>query len=382
VSARIESAVPLVAPARVSLTSALASSRIAGLDFLRAVAVLLVIADHSGLHKIGPLAVFDGGFGVEIFFVLSGFLITTLLYDDFDRSGSVHLGTFYRNRAARLLPAFYAYLIVGALLLIGLHRAVPWGAVASSAFYVINYYQAFTGADAHYLSHCWSLAVEEQFYLLWPLLLIFVLRRRIDVVRGLAGFIAAIWLLRALLATVFGASDEYLYRALETRADQLAIGCLLAVMLRDPAWRRRLDAFAARGWIAIVIIVLMVASLTFLHGGITEKYAFAYALEPFLVALLIPLTIVAASGGGVMARLLNLPLAVMIGQVSYGIYLFHPWIINPFRHVFERVTGSFGVSVILSIAVLVAVAYASFKYFESPARRRIRGDRKPASVNG
>lgn len=380
-SARID-AVPAAAPMRVSLTTALESPRIAGLDFLRAVAVLLVIADHSGLYRIGPLAVFDGGFGVEIFFVLSGFLITKLLFDDHDRSGNIHLGTFYRNRAARLLPAFYAYLIVGLVLLVVLHRAVPWGAVASSAFYVINYYQAFTGAEAHYLSHCWSLAVEEQFYLLWPLLLIVVLRRRIDLVRVLAGVIVAVWLLRALLATVFGASDEYLYRALETRADQLAMGCLLAVMLRDPRWRARIEAIASHGWVSIVLIAMMIASLTFLHGGVTEKYAIAYALEPLLVAVLIPLTIVAASGGGVMARVLNLPLAVMIGQVSYGIYLFHPWVVNPSRHAFERVTGSFGLSVILSIAVLVAIAYVSFTYFESPVRRRIRGDRKRAPAHG
>lgn len=92
-----------------------------------------------------------------------------------------------------------------------------------------------------------------------------------------------------------------------------------------------------------------------------------------LVAILIPLTIIAASGAGFGARVLNLSLAVMIGQVSYGIYLFHPWVLNPTRHFFERFTGSFGVSVLLSMVVLVAIAYASFTYFESPLRRRIRG---------
>jgi peptidoglycan/LPS O-acetylase OafA/YrhL len=98
--------------------------------------------------------------------------------------------------------------------------------------------------------------------------------------------------------------------------------------------------------------------------------------------MLIPFTIIAASGTGVMARILNLPLAVMIGQVSYGVYLFHPWIINPVRHLCERITGSFALSVVISMSVLIGIAWVSFTYFESPLRRRIRGDRARAAVHG
>jgi peptidoglycan/LPS O-acetylase OafA/YrhL len=356
------------------LARALASPRIRGLDFMRAVAVLLVLADHSGLYRLGPLAVFDGGFGVEIFFVLSGFLITKLLCDEVDRNGSISFRAFYWRRAARLLPAFYLYLLGGAAMLVLMHRELPWGAIATASFYTINYYQAFTGAEPHYLSHCWSLAVEEQFYLLWPLLLAFVLRKRLGLIRALATAIVFLWLLR-LLFVVLGASDEYLYRALETRADQLAVGCLLAALVRDARWRARIEAFVGIGWIVpAAILVAILFSLT-LHGTLFGKYAIAYSLEPVLVALMIPVAIVSANGLGFGARMLNDPVAVMIGRVSYGVYLFHPWVIHPIRHLMERSTGLTYVSILTSIVALIGVAYVSFVCFETPIQRAMLGKR-------
>jgi peptidoglycan/LPS O-acetylase OafA/YrhL len=356
------------------LANALASQRIRGLDFMRAVAVLLVLADHSGLYRLGPLAVFDGGFGVEIFFVLSGFLITKLLCDEVDRTGSISFRAFYWRRAARLLPAFYLYLLGGAAMLLLMHRDLPWGAIATASFYTINYYQAFTGAEPHYLSHCWSLAVEEQFYLLWPLLLAFVLRKKLGLIGALATAIVFLWLLR-LLFVVLGASDEYLYRALETRADQLAVGCLLAALMRDAQWRGRIEAFVGMGWIVpVAILAAILFSLT-LHGTLFGKYVIAYSLEPVLVALMIPVAIISANGAGASARMLNDPVAVMIGRVSYGVYLFHPWVIHPIRHLIERATGLTYFSILVSIVVLIGVAYASFVCFEAPIQHAMLGKR-------
>jgi peptidoglycan/LPS O-acetylase OafA/YrhL len=209
---------------RLTLPAILRQPRMAGLDAIRAVAVLLVIINHLGLDWIGPVLVFDGSVGVEMFFVLSGFLITWLLLGEHARHGRIALGAFYQRRAARLLPAFLAYLLVGMGLLALRGQPIPWGAAVSTLFYTTNYYQAFTGAATHYLSHCWSLAVEEQFYLLWPFLLLVLLRRGHSPRQALAASIPLLWLFKAVLIYAVGVSEAYLYRALETRMDHACGG--------------------------------------------------------------------------------------------------------------------------------------------------------------
>lgn len=364
---------PESAPAAWSLSDALAGPRIAGLDFLRAIAVLLVLADHSGMYKVGPVALFDGGLGVEAFFVISGFLITWLLLAEVDAHGRIALGAFYQRRAARLLPAFYAYLIVGLLLLVVRDKPVPWDAVWASSLYVINYYQAFTGAESHYLSHTWSLAVEEQFYLLWPLLLIGLLRSGWPLARALAIGIGLLWLLKAAYIFAFGVSDEYLYRALETRGDQLAIGCLLAVLLRSPHWQRVFEGLASRRWVLPLLVCGLLASTSLLRGSLSAKYLFGYSVEPILVALLLPLVLLEARRSGWLARLFNAPVLVLIGQISYGIYLFHPYVMHPVRNFIERRTGLAELGIGVSMLAIVGVAYLSFIWFEQPLRARLRG---------
>lgn len=354
------------ASSNASLATSLSRPRIAGLDFLRAVAVLLVLASHSNV----PLA--DGGFGVLMFFVLSGFLITRILLEEIEATGDIQLGPFYRRRAARLLPAFYAYLLVGLIPLLLLDRPVPWEAVAASALYVVNYYQAFTGAPTHYLSHCWSLAVEEQFYLLWPLLLLFVKRRGANMAALLLGLMVSVWILRPLLIFAFGANEQYLYRALETRADQLAMGCLLAVVLRSHRWQEVFEHWArSRAWIGVVTATLI--SMVLLEETLFLKFVLGFALKPLLVAGLIPLVIIAASGSGIGARLLNAKPMVQIGQASYGIYLFHPYVMHPTRNILQRLSVPEPAAIVLSFLAVVLLASASFRYFENPLRQRYRG---------
>lgn len=293
-------------PGSLRLGAALAGDRIGGLDFLRAIAVLLVLLDHSGVAAFGPIVLIDGGLGVEAFFVISGFLITHLLLKEADQRGRISLLGFYRRRAARLLPAFYAYLLVGLVPLIMAGKYVPWDAVAASALYVINYYQALSGAPTHYLSHCWSLAVEEQFYLLWPLAFVWLLRRRWPLVRVLCIAIAVAWLLKLAYVFAFDVGDAYLYRSLETRGDELAIGCLLAVLLRSESWQRRFEPLAALRWKAIALLaVLLVASITVLRGSVPVKYLVGYSIEPLLVALLLPLVVLESGHRDGLARWFN-----------------------------------------------------------------------------
>lgn len=347
-------------------------SRIPGLDFLRAIAVLLVLTDHSGLPNIGPLVVFNGGIGVEIFFVLSGFLITGILMAEIDKTGGIGLLAFYRRRAARLLPIFYAYMAFGLVYLTLRHMPIPWGAVGASAGYFLNYYQAFTGAQAHFLSHCWSLAVEEQFYFIWPFLLIFIRKQQWSVVKSLLVGIGLVWVLRPTLMLVFNVPDEYLYRALETRADHLAMGCLLAVLLRSPDWQQRFEQIARVPFILLLLSALLLVSST-LQTTYFYKYSVGYALEPVVMAILIPVVVLKAMQQGWISRVINARLFILIGQASYGMYLMHPILMHPVRNLVKLKTGSFELGVFASIALLTLIAHLSYRYFEEPVRQRLRG---------
>jgi peptidoglycan/LPS O-acetylase OafA/YrhL len=360
-----------------ALQSALSSPRIAGLDALRALAVFLVLADHSGWAGPFGLPVFDGGFGVMLFFVLSGFLITRGLLGELRDRDRIDLGRFYLRRAARLLPVFYAYLLAGAILLTLIHRPVPWGAIWSSSVYVINYYQAFTGAASHYLSHCWSLAVEEQFYMLWPLALLLVHRWVKVTWQGVLGL--TLLLIGCRLAWVtWGASDEYLYRALETRGDQLAIGGLLACAMASPRARAWFCRIPARPWVLMACLGLIALSFNTFRGSNVLKYAIGFSIESWLVTFALPLVILLANQREhLAARLLNAGWVTWIGRISYGIYLFHPMVLHPVRHALGRAGLPETPAILLSMLAVALVAHCSFRWFEEPLRQRIVGLKRP-----
>ncbi|SNQ50235.1 Putative acyltransferase (fragment) [Frankia canadensis] len=196
------------------------------LDGLRALAVLCVLVFHMDALPGGYL-------GVDVFFVLSGFLITGQLLAERDRAGEVSLIRFYVRRAYRLLPAFWLLALVGLVAVVtgidGRAGALGefLGSLAASAMYVNNYVQVVRqSTGAGWLGHTWSLSAEEQFYLLWPLVLVALCRRprlarRLPVVL-LAG-VAAVALWRNVLAA-FGASATRMYFGLDTRADALLVG--------------------------------------------------------------------------------------------------------------------------------------------------------------
>lgn len=354
------------------LTQALSTGRIPGLDFLRALAVFAVLVDHSGLHASHFPYMLNGAMGVQMFFVLSGFLITWLLLGETERKGRINFKAFYIRRFGRLMPVFYAYVLIGAGFLLLTGKAIPWGALLSSLAYGLNYYQGLTGAQAHFLSHCWSLAVEEQFYFIWPVALGWMLRAGVRLEKAIVAVMLGVWVYRAGAQLLGLASDEYLYRALEMRADHLLIGCLLAVLLKTPACRAWFEQVQARfPWLVFVLLAMLVVSGSY-NGNLDYRYALGYVIEPIITTLLLPLVIVSAQrGDGLFGRLCNASLVVKMGQASYGIYLFHQFLLYSISVRLTPWTHSPVISFFLTVIVISVVAHLSYTYFEMPIRRRL-----------
>jgi peptidoglycan/LPS O-acetylase OafA/YrhL len=299
-----------------------------GVDGLRAVSVLAVFLFHAG--------VLDGGFiGVDVFFVISGFLITALAITEIERVGRLGLGAFWARRARRLLPAL---MLVCATVLV--YSVIEGGAalrrvgrdVTATILYVANWAQIGDGRDyfASYdapplLQHAWSLAVEEQFYLVWPLVLtviVFVLRGRRDLVRPAVAAVAIVAAVASVTAAFWLRSSDAslgrLYFGTDTRAVGLAIGSIAGCWVRPQRVSAlkssiRLDAVGVGG--AIVLAVLMVQ----IDG--TERWLYGPGLLAIALASLA--VMVAAMGTGTVARVLSAGPLVALGRVSYGFYLWH-----------------------------------------------------------
>jgi peptidoglycan/LPS O-acetylase OafA/YrhL len=319
------------------------------LDGLRAVAVLLVIGFHaSGLAFLG------GWIGVDIFFVLSGYLITTILTAEFERSGTIEIGMFYLRRTLRLAPALLVLLSVNLLMAMLFareeHRSEHIGATAAAFFYAMNWIRAFRLPYEGHISHVWSLAIEEQFYLIWPLLLWFALARggrraaRITV----CVLISAIVLWRIYLA-LNGAPPFRTYNGFDTRADTLFIGCLLALGANPPEILRRL-------WFIPVLSLTFIAAFTpwdarWVHIGGFD-----------LIALCAAWIISAIAERGLVKSLLSIRTLVFIGSISYGMYLWHAF----FTHILFQKDVPTGYVLIAILPLTLVFAITSYFMIEKP----------------
>ena len=295
---------------------------IAGLDALRALAVSLVLIDHFLLadHLVGEHPK-TGSLGVMIFFVLSGFLITGGLLKEHRRTGSLSLRNFYRRRAYRIFPTFYCCWILTTAVDLLAHQ-MQWKTAAVSFFYLMDYGRALAPENVQPWMHMWiswSLAVEEKFYLLWPLLLL-VLVKRPSPRRILASIILGQWLYRAILSLVFHVSSSYVYCAFDMRVDALLIGCLLAMLVADDGSRR------------VCCHVLRWQGLSFLAPCALMWVALAppanpaagllvWSVQPVMVAiLLLQFVYWGAQSWSVCG---SQPVR-LVAQLSYALYLYHP----------------------------------------------------------
>lgn len=335
-----------------------------GLDGLRALAVLTVMVFHAW-----PAALTGGMIGVDLFFVLSGFLISLLLVAEYRESGAIGLRNFYLRRCLRLMPAFLLMLLVfvGYCLLRFDGRALEryLQSVALAVTYTSNWARALSLNSVEGLGHTWSLAMEEQFYLFWPLLLLGLLRlgggpRQLVAVVVVLALVSWGW--RVILAW-HGAGADRLYNGLDTRLDALMVGGALGVAqafgllesLRRPGARLML------GLAAVPALLYLVAVATRAHYWVDMRlYYWMLALVELSAACLI-LNVVCNSSGW-LNRLLCLRGLVWLGGISYGLYLWHFPI-----YVFMRADGASPWRILLlgSLATLL-VACLSYYWLERP----------------
>jgi peptidoglycan/LPS O-acetylase OafA/YrhL len=354
------------------------------LDGLRALSVIAVIFYHAGFAWMH-----GGFFGVEVFFVVSGFLITSLLLDERDQTSHTNLPQFWMRRARRLLPALFTVLAATAVWAVfagsdeqqsQLRHDLPWATLyAGNWGQIIGGVPYYTG-DPPLLRHVWSLAVEEQFYLVWPLAFVALRHSRLSR-KGTA------WLLAAVSASVmvwtfilhgggpgnlrspfevFDGGDRinFMYLSTVTRASGVLLGAAAAFVWRP--WRSPAAATSRGGWLLDGMGMFAVAMLGCIASVATLTDGYVYQWLLGLVTLLSLVAVLAAvhPGASWFRGALSWPPLVEIGKRSYGIYLWH-WPVFVFAGAYH---GS-PTRVAVALAVTAVLSELSYRYIEMPVRR-------------
>ena len=302
---------------------------IPSLNGLRAISISIVLVSHTGFGNVVP-----GGLGVTIFFFLSGYLITTLLMDEYTRSARIDIGKFYLRRVLRLFPPLLLTLFIAySLVMLGLlDGGISWAGILAQLLYFANYYGLFfdpgntTAAGTGIL---WSLAVEEHFYLIYPAILVGLLglgfsRSRIALVLAMACVAVLAW--RLYLAAQPNFVPERTYYSSDTRVDSILFGCLLALVANPKSAKgRELNPFSQplSATLLLTAGVLMVVTIIWRDPYFRETLR--YSLQGLA---LMPIFYFAIKGSAYFPfTLLNRPWIEKIGIYSYAMYLIHQIVI-------------------------------------------------------
>jgi peptidoglycan/LPS O-acetylase OafA/YrhL len=347
------------------LRDALARRHLLALDGLRAVAVLTVIVYHFGIDAV------PGDLGVSLFFVLSGFLITWLLIAERRATGNVSLRAFYTRRVLRIFPAYYAFVAVSFALDHWRGSSWPHGLMPAALLYYVNYFNGLHDNPATSLFHAWSLAIEEQFYILWPLCFLLLMRRGArSFTIALVALIAGVLLWRSYLYLDRGVGAAYVYNAFDTRFDNLAIGCLLAVWLAQDRYARPANAVGRYAWLPLVTVALLLVSRT--RTPLAYHYTLGFTVDAVLLAILIVQMLQWHPSRG--WRWLEYPAVRYLGIISYGMYLYHQWGLGAGRHIpsFSPVE-QLGAGIVATIIAATGSYYVIERPFLALKRRFERG---------
>jgi peptidoglycan/LPS O-acetylase OafA/YrhL len=345
---------------------------IPSLDGLRAVAILLVFLSHwqeaAGVPRFIP-----GNFGVTLFFFLSGYLITTLMRVEIERTGTLSIRLFYLRRALRIFPT--CYLVLAAAALYGWSRsATDMWFLVGQAVHLTNYQIILHGWEAPIAPHTdvfWSLAVEEHFYLAFPALFLVMIRRMpLEYVANMLLCVcAAVFLWRCLLVFGLGAHPDRTYLGTDTRIDSILFGCVLALRgnpaldstaIEESTWKRYL--------FPVALAVLFASQLV---GGRAFRETFGYSIQGLCLFVVFVVAVRYPSWGVI--RVLNWTAMRWIGLLSFAIYLVHPAMLAAAVALVGRSVFEVG-----AVATLLTLAASAMLYYG--VERPMSGLRRRFSV--
>lgn len=342
---------------------------IASLDGLRAVSVVIVLVSHAGLGHVVP-----GGLGVTTFFFLSGFLITTLLRRELAATGTVHIGRFYLRRMLRLGPPLLLMLAIAyGLVLAGpLLGGTTWQGLAAQLLYFANYYTLFFDpgdTTPHGTGVLWSLAVEEHFYLVYPLLFLGLMRsRRPAFVAGVFGLLClAVLLWRMYLVGQPGFHYERTYYASDTRMDAILLGCIMALVAHPldlpPAAN---TSQPGRGELVGLGIGLLLVAVSVSWRETWPRETIRYTVQ--CVALFPIFRTAIRYPDFAPFRPLNWGWVRTLGVYSYAIYLIHHVLIQLFE---VRIPAARHPAVMVPLVLALSVVFAAFVERVVESRMRV-----------
>ncbi len=348
-----------------------ADRRIPSLDGLRAISILFVLFSHLAGTRGFPVSAAAanvwslGEFGVTVFFVISGFLITGLLLDEIERTNRIRLGRFYFRRTLRIFPPYFALIF---MLLAA--DALGWITLNSrDALHAMTYTSNYHAGRSWFVGHTWSLSVEEQFYLLWPAVLVLARTRRALLIAAATVLIVPI--IRVAEWELMRAAGDGIGVRFETVADSIAAGCVLAcvrpALHRSATYRRLL----ASPLFIVVPVLAMAGNLMHDHPLV----AFGIGLTVMNVCLALCLDWCVTFSTGRIGRVLNAAPLVFIGWISYSLYLWQ----QPFLN---RASAHLVAQFPLNIVLTAAAALASYYLVERPSlrwRKRIETRRRRPS---
>jgi peptidoglycan/LPS O-acetylase OafA/YrhL len=339
--------------------------KLPSLDGVRAISFLIVFVAHAGLDWVVP-----GRLGVDIFFLLSGYLITFLLIREYSATGSISLRHFYMRRALRIFPPMYAIFGSTVLLLWLSHQmaGITWAGVCSQLFYYQNYF--FHPGIIPELGPLWSLAVEEHFYIFFPPLMVLLLSRSDnyrDITKALLVLCGLILVWRCCVVAFMPEGMRWARDASDTRADSILYGCVLACLQQTPACgrifqRHRLERYGIPGSLVTLLLTLLIRNPIF-------RETIRYSLQGLAIAPL--LYYVVHYPDTYVGKLLNTRLLSYIGVLSYSLYLLHAVVLLQMQRI---VHGVVAVG-LLSLPITIALGVLIRLLIEKPAeqlRARLR----------
>ncbi len=353
--------------------------RVPSIDGFRAISITLVVIHHL-LNKekadVNPLwyLIGNGFLGVFIFFVISGFLITTLLLREADSTGRISLSAFYLRRAFRILPPLYFYIAFAVLAAWALGTPLSVASISEAATLTQN---IVIRNSPWQFEHFWSLCIEEQFYLIWPITIgYFIIRhRRQTAIRLVVALIVIAPILRTgvFVCCHDQALRHYLLGLLPAKMDALMYGCGTALAVGTPSFEKVYERASALIWLLLLWVAVISNYLTLRYGNYFSM-SIGQTIDGFCIAIMI--TWAARNAAGAAGRILNCRPVVHIGLISYSVYIWQTWFLHAENHtVFGQTPWN-----LLSIWLAAEFSYFGIERLSRFARDRLEARLSSASA--